>query len=224
MPKPIETYKSSFHFLIIGKPGTGKTFSLLTLPRPLLILDAEGGLNTLLRSNMDIKGIEYESVTDFEDLNKIIDSLDANRYKSLAIDTYSALQSFHLMKRYLTYNRENLPYNEWNYVLISLKNLFYKMRSKNMIFVVNVHEKVDNSFLSPVLQGQSSSEIFMYVDYAFRSLYINGEYMWKVRGENEPLKFRGRLKPGVEYIKQDYSKLIKYITGIEQSEENDGNG
>lgn len=219
MPNPITAYKSSYHFLIIGKPGTGKTYSLLTLPRPLLILDAEGGLNTLVRSGENIDDIEFESVTDFDNLNSMLDKIDYSRYKSIAIDTYSALQSFHLMKKYVTYNRENLPYNEWNYVLIALKNLFYNMRSKNVIFVVNVHEKVDNTFLSPVLQGQSASEIFVYVDFAFRSVYLNGEYLWKIRGENEPLKFRGKIKQNVEYIKQDYSTLIKYLENKEQKEQ-----
>lgn len=214
----LENYQTSAHFLIIGKPGTGKTYSLLTLPRPLLILDAEGGLSTLVRSGKDITNIYYESVTDFDELRKILDKIDYSKFKSIAVDTYSGLQSFHTMKRYLSLNRENLPFSEWNYILVALKTLFYQMRKHNTIFVVNVHEKVDANFLTPSLQGQSATEIFMYVDYAFRAVYLEGEYLWKIKGENEPLKFRGKDLGG-EYIKQNYTAILKAIGVINDEKE-----
>ncbi|MEO0132633.1 MAG: AAA family ATPase [candidate division WOR-3 bacterium] len=206
--KQLSQYRSSVHFLIIGKPGTGKTYSLLTLPRPLLIIDAEGGLSTLLRSEADISNIMYENVTDFDELRELLRSIDYNKFKSIAIDTISGLQSFHTMKRYMSLNRENLPFSEWNYILVCLKNLFYEMKQHNIIFVVNVHERVDTNLLAPSLQGQSATEIFMYVDFAFRSVYLNGEYLWKIKGENEPLKFRGKA-PKEEYVRQNYTKLLE---------------
>lgn len=208
--RTLEKYQGNLHFLIIGKPGTGKTYSLLTLPRPLLIVDAEGGLSTLNRSGADTAGIDYVNVTDFDELDALLRSDIPDRYASLAIDTYSTLQSFHVLKKSLHLNRESLPWAEWNFVLLSLKNLFYTMRKRPVTLVVNVHERLERENLVPLLQGQSASEVFNYVDYAFRAVYIDGKYLWRIRSETEPLKFRG-VPPEADYIPQDYNALIKYI-------------
>jgi len=209
--KPLDkSYKSALHFLIMGKPGSGKTYSLLTLPRPLLIIDVEGGLNSIINSGQDVEGISYIQISDFEGLEELLKGLKYEDFKSIAIDTYSSLQSFHVIKKSLQVDKENIQWSDWNYMLLSLKNLFYTMRQHDVIFVVNVHEKIDRTSLVPLLQGQSASEIFNYVDYAFRAMIVDGKYVWKIRSDTEPLKFRGR-QPNADYIEQNYTKLINFI-------------
>ena len=148
---PLANYRASLHFLIVGRPGTGKTYSLLTLPRPLLIIDAEGGLTTIVKSEQNLEQIDVVNVTDFDELEALLRSEAIDKYASIAIDTYSTLQSFHVLKRSMGANRESLPWSEWNYVLLSLKNLFYNMRKKNCILVVNIHERLDKDTFMPLL-------------------------------------------------------------------------
>jgi len=84
--------------LLFGPTGVGKTYLLGTAqadPRtnPMLILDFEGGTNTL--SGLDIDVIQIRSWEDYDDAEDLL--LKPHPYKSLAIDSLSETHMFAIL-------------------------------------------------------------------------------------------------------------------------------
>lgn len=77
---PLCNWRPPYIWMIYGEPGCGKTRSLLTFPRPMLILDIERGTGSLL--NKDGRYPEGIEVTQFnseecEDYPKFVSTLEA---------------------------------------------------------------------------------------------------------------------------------------------------
>jgi len=89
MPKTSDIQVTSLKVLTYGKSGTGKTFSLDTLPKPIFIYSFDPGGLVSLRGCSDI---EYYEPADFKDFDRHLEKeLKLGEFKSLAIDSLTTL-------------------------------------------------------------------------------------------------------------------------------------
>jgi len=96
-PKP-----KGFHCMVYGTPGSGKTTIASQMPRPVAILDVEGGSGWLYH---ELDQVDIYTISPEEDPSKEISAFlkaattgrgNPSKYRSIAIDTVSALRSRHL--------------------------------------------------------------------------------------------------------------------------------
>jgi len=86
-------------FLIYGKPGVGKTFSLGTLPEPIHIIVTEPRDPRVSLLPFKNKDMTFAEVGDFDDAIAYLAKLNSGadegklRYKSIAFDSLSFIQS-----------------------------------------------------------------------------------------------------------------------------------
>ena len=91
-----------FHFMLYGVPKIGKTTLASQMPKPVAILDVEGGSGWLYA---DLDGVDIFTIEPDEDPAKEIEAFmkaavkgtgNPGSYRSIAIDTVSALRSRYL--------------------------------------------------------------------------------------------------------------------------------
>lgn len=93
-----------FHFMVYGVPGIGKTTLATQMPKPVAILDVEGGSGWLYA---DLDGVDIYTIEPDEDPAKEIENFmksavkgvgKPGSYRSIVIDTISALRSRYLQE------------------------------------------------------------------------------------------------------------------------------
>ena len=155
--------------LIYGIPGCGKTSLALSAPKPVLLLDTDGGVSR----------VEFEFVTDTVQVRSYQDILDAlnedlTEYKTIVIDTLGELISF-MLKHFAELNPSMIQkggnYDRRIYGLI--KNEFIRLRDsfkyfgKNLIYVCHAKESEDNGSKVYRLDviGSSGEEVVKTLDF-----------------------------------------------------------
>jgi len=97
IPKP-----RGFHALLYGVPGVGKTTLLSQMPKPVAILDLDGGTGWLYS---DLDGVTVYTIEPEEDPAKEVEKFlmdavrnrgEAKEFRSIGIDSLSSLRSRHL--------------------------------------------------------------------------------------------------------------------------------
>jgi phage nucleotide-binding protein len=90
--------------MVYGVPGIGKTTLASQMPRPVAILDIEGASGWLYD---DLEGVDIYTIEPDEDIGKEVEAFlkaavtgkgNAANYRSIAIDTVSALRSRYLQQ------------------------------------------------------------------------------------------------------------------------------
>lgn len=93
---------TEFIMTLFGRPGSGKTTTASTMPKPQLIIDAKDhGTESAKGSTKGKRGeIEVLSILQFDDIFEIYDYIVENpdKYKSVIIDHMTALQEIGLGK------------------------------------------------------------------------------------------------------------------------------
>lgn len=98
--KPIP---KGMHWMLYGPPGMGKTTLISQMPKPVAILDIDKGAGWLYA---DLDGVDVFSLEEGDDPSKVVldfvKSMRSGRspgkdYRSVAIDSLSALRAEHLM-------------------------------------------------------------------------------------------------------------------------------
>jgi hypothetical protein len=124
--KPEEV--THFKGLIFGPPGAGKTHLLGTLeddPRtaPTLILDFEGGVQTLVGRDIDVARIR--NWKDFEEAHEVLSDEDT-KYRSVGVDSLSEAQIgglFQLLDRRgrRSADPDKIEREEWGLILVQMR-------------------------------------------------------------------------------------------------------
>ena len=89
----IKSVKEVNHYLkmlVYGRSGTGKTTFLASCPGPILIVDIREQGTTSIRETKDAYVVPIESWEEFEELYWYLK--DTDKYKTVCIDTVTALQ------------------------------------------------------------------------------------------------------------------------------------
>lgn len=146
--KPPQRISRKVKMLISGKSGTGKTWYALTAPRPLAILDLEGG-SALYHSDFNafesFDRLQTQSIKEIEDAVKSLEG--DSHYKSLVIDPitiyYELLQDVYHEKRKLKSKNDDatITQNDWREIKRKYRNLMIRFINLNKNVIIIAREK-----------------------------------------------------------------------------------
>lgn len=94
--KLAETITGNGNFILYGSSGSGKTYSISTLPPKTLILSAEKGLRTLVDISPDIDVADVNTVEDLREIHEFLETTDA--YDVVVIDSLSEVGEMALLE------------------------------------------------------------------------------------------------------------------------------
>lgn len=155
--------------LIFGPPGKGKTFFLGTLdddPRthPTLILDFEGGVQTLVGRDTDVATIH-----NWQDYNEAYQVLadPKTKYKSVGVDSLSETQAGGLLAILEQGGKrpdpDTLGKGDWGVILVQMRRFVREFKALGMhVFMTALTgddlDKVEGKVQVPLLQGGFAKE------------------------------------------------------------------
>ena len=143
LKKASELEAKPLRALIYGEPGVGKTTLLATLPRPVAILDFEGGAAVRLRGEEEIYIAEIGS---YEELKEALKELEAlKEVKSIAFDGFSVFLQALLDEITRKAGRKAPTFREWNLLTTLAKGIILNLRKpvKHLVFTAFEKQKKD---------------------------------------------------------------------------------
>jgi phage nucleotide-binding protein len=143
LKKATELSQKPIRALIYGEPGVGKTTLLATLPRPVVILDFEGGAAVRLRGEEDIYIAE---IGNYEELKEALNELEAlKEVRSIAFDGFSVFLQALLDEITRKSDRKAPTFREWNLLTTLAKGIVLNLRKpdKHLVFTVFEKQKKD---------------------------------------------------------------------------------
>ncbi len=227
MIRSIESEKMPIKILVYGKSGTGKTYSLSTLPpsyRPAIVFNIENKLapiagqpgiytTDLITDASSLKAAVQE-LRDYEEQNKV-------HFPTVVIDSFTLLQ-LRLAEAY-----ESLRSNERNRMAYYEKVLQVTMRCVDYLLLEFRDRLVIFTALEDVegLSGEYSGQISLLgkaralvasrFDTVIYSFIEKGGYYWRLRSDTQPLKTHSPIEE--EVIPQDYALLLKSLPVAEEA-------
>lgn len=139
--------------LIYGVPGIGKTTLVGTLPKPLVVIDFEGGAGVRLAGLPDTYIAE---VHNYSQLVEVLNELDSiPEIRSIAFDGFSVFVESLLDEITAQRGRETPTFREWNTLTNLIKKVVLKLRKpqKNLVFTALEKrvKKGDETYIFPAL-------------------------------------------------------------------------
>ena len=120
---PFKTAKSTatdfpFKIFIYGDPGSGKTFSSVTAPKPMVLLTERNGLHSIRQSNPDALVKYCEDANDIRDVLKLAlnGELEAHGVKTLVVDSLTEVQRIfadEIMKKKGAGDEQRMSLPDW---------------------------------------------------------------------------------------------------------------
>jgi len=140
LKKASELEAKPIRALIYGEPGVGKTTLLATLPKPVAILDFEGGAAVRLRGEEDIYIAEIGSYEELKEALKELETL--KEVKSIAFDGFSVFLQALLDEITAKAGRKPPTFREWNLLTTIAKSIILNLRKPDKHLVFTAFEKV----------------------------------------------------------------------------------
>ena len=153
MPKTTDmTIPENLKCLIYGDPGSGKTYTLGTAPKPMYILDTDNGVQTLA----GVPGIEYnvykptEDKTNLRPIQKLIAKInslvDECPYETVALDSATNLAKL-LQYRIITMagrwdETNKMRIQDWGALKDDMAEVFESIQSIDSHVIVTGHNRV----------------------------------------------------------------------------------
>jgi len=216
LKKASELEAKSLRALIYGEPGVGKTTLLATLPRPVAILDFEGGAAVRLRGEEEIYIAEIGS---YEELKEALKELEAlKEVKSIAFDGFSVFLQALLDEITRKAGRKAPTFREWNLLTTLAKGIILNLRKpdKHLVFTAFEKQKKDRETgkvveIHPDLPTAIRRYLRGLVDLEGRVIVDrNGERKLVFRDNIAETKDRtGKL----EVEEADFSKILEKVFG-----------
>lgn len=156
--------------LVYGPPGHGKTYFLGTLaddPRtsPVLLLDFEGGVQTLVGRDIDVARIR--DWPDFEEAYELLADPET-KYRSVAVDSLSETQIGGLLRILEKDKRradpDQLAQPDWGLILVQMRRFVRAFRDLDMHVFMTALSKdeldpKEGRIVVPSFQGAFSGEV-----------------------------------------------------------------
>jgi len=217
LKKASELEAKPIRALIYGEPGVGKTTLLATLPRPVVILDFEGGAAVRLRGEEDIYIAE---IGNYEELKEALKELENLKdIKSIAFDGFSVFLQALLDEITTKAGRKAPTFREWNLLTTLAKGIILRLRKPDKHLVFTAFEKVRKDKdtgkvveIHPDLPSAVRRYLRGLVD-------LEGRMVWNSQKGNPELVFSDPVaetkdrtgKLGVE--EPDFGKILEKIFG-----------
>ena len=163
----------TINMLVYGKPGTGKTIlagsaSMVPEMSPVLLLDVEGGTNSLRNTYPQVDTIR---IMTWPDLLAVINSIadGDHEYKTIIIDSLSEVQKLNMYYTMVRAKRdpmeEKANWDDWGINLESMRNFIRITRDLpyHVIWTALLDEEKDNKtgrlLKNPYFTGKFKREI-----------------------------------------------------------------
>jgi len=210
-PKPLRA-------LIYGEPGVGKTTLLSTLPRPVAILDFEGGASVRLRGEDDIYIAEISNYEELKEALKELESL--KEIRSIAFDGFSVFLQALLDEIVAKDGKLNPTFVHWNRLTGIAKRIILALRrpGKHLVFTAFEKQRKNNEGKVVEIFPDLPKSVRLYL----RGLVdIEGRLIADRNGERK-LVFQDRLaevkdrtgKLGIE--KADFQAILAKAFGVKE--------
>jgi hypothetical protein len=200
MPKTSDLKVTSLKVLTYGKSGTGKTFSLDTLPKPTFIYSFDPGGLTSLR---DCQDIEYYEPKDFKDFEKHLEKeIKLSDYQSLAIDSLTTLAEIvmcycqNISGKSISKIVKIPTQNDWMTQMALVSQVLDHIFNMPLHTVVTAHEELLKDELSgrimgvPLITGKLKFKI---------PLYFSEVYHARTKKADEDIKYLFMTKDDALY-------------------------
>jgi hypothetical protein len=157
MPKTSDIKPTQLKCLTYGKSGTGKTYALDTLPKPLFIYSFDPGGLVSLRGCTEI---DYEELEDFKSLDKHLEkTFNPSQYKSLAVDSLTTLAEL-IMNHVMGLSGKSsskiatIPtQNHWMTQMVLIQQVLDHFLNLPLHVVITAHEELMKDELSGRIMG-----------------------------------------------------------------------
>lgn len=181
---PVKTRAQYFNYMIYGEPGVGKTVlagsaDIVPQMRPLLLIDMEGGTESLRNTYPDVQIARVKSWREMQTLYNALYDTD-HGFQTVIVDSLSEAQKFNMMdimKGVAANNSkmiEEVPsMREWGINLEQMRKFVRGFRDLpiNTIFTCLAQTEKDvrtgKLLYRPALSGKLSGEIAGFLDEVF---------------------------------------------------------
>ena len=149
--------------LVYGQAGAGKTHLIRTLPDPI-ILSAEGGLLSL--QDCDIPYIEVVGLAELGEVYQwLLESDEAKRYKSVALDSISEIAEVVLNKEKSVTKDGRAAYGNMNDRMTQMIRAFRDLPGRHVYFSAKMERVQDDTGLllyMPSMPGKTLTQSLPY--------------------------------------------------------------
>ena len=224
--KAAEMEMNSLKVLLYGAPGTGKTYCLRTLPKPILVFDFDKGMLT----NKGIDGVEYvvynadnpKDPNVYREFQK--DLIATDGYPCIAIDSLSGLNEavINYCMKLQGKPTKSPTMQDWGVIGAAMSQLMNVFRSLPPIVVITAHSRSERNDQTggiktwPSVTGNVRYSIGKYFDEMYittkrRDKLGKTEYVFDTQGDNNhPAKSRlSASVPFERYILPDFKELLQ---------------
>ena len=198
--------------LVYGEAGVGKTVFASTAPKPILWLEAEGGLHSIA----DADGIDIATVQSLETYRETLRFLDANPglYKTLVVDSLtesSAALMAEIMRATVLSDEGRDKYEpqfkEWRRLTEVLREIVRAYRDLPINTVITALQREDTDEMSgrvkvrPRLSPALADEMPGYMDFV-GYMYSKGDVIDVKTPEDErdPIQRVMLLRPTIKHV------------------------
>jgi hypothetical protein len=168
--------------LVCGPPGSGKTRSASTWPKPIFAA-AEGGMLSIRDRPIPI--VQIKNTNTLLELKNVLGQAPDVRSKMLGpqveaqggvetvvIDTFDEVARLFVEERKASERKETLAIQDWGWLADQLRGLVRGFRNLDMHVVLNCHVRTvedgdtGKTFVKPAIQGAMGDDLPAYVDLA----------------------------------------------------------
>tara|TARA_R110000764_G_scaffold140765_1_gene228889 strand:+ start:167 stop:838 length:672 start_codon:yes stop_codon:yes gene_type:complete len=150
-------------FLLYGTSGVGKTYSITTMPNPV-ILSAEAGLLSIKDSNLPF--IEIDGMNTLREAYKwLTESEEAKKFDSVALDSISEMGEVCLTEEKEKAKDPRAAYGEMQAAMAEIIRSFRDLPGKHVLFTAKLEKSQDETgrlLYSPSMPGNKTGQALPY--------------------------------------------------------------
>jgi hypothetical protein len=203
--------------LVYGRSGTGKTYSLATIPDkylPAYIINVENKLASLYPPKDEDYFYVSEPIVNMDSFKAALRELEANRdnVKTIIVDSLTYLQNMYALSISSLKDNDRTKFKYFDMVgdfVNKVLDKIFSFTDKVKIFTcLEDVEGLTNKYSGMImLQGKSKITVISRFDSVLYSFVDNGRYLWRTKPYGD-IVCKTHLVNIDEIIPQDYSLIL----------------
>lgn len=139
--------KQGIKVILYGPAGSGKTYSITTLPEPdrVLILSAEAGLMSIRKIGKDLDAIIISSNDELKKCFDFLNSSGGDKYNTVVLDSLTEIAEQVLHDEKANAKDPRAAYGELQTTMIALIKAFRDLPGKNVLFLCKLERVKDDN-------------------------------------------------------------------------------